>query len=1029
MYVEDKTASVLKCIDSVKDIADEIIVLNNTSGDDLKSLCGSYPIKMITYKSIQDKAAALNYSFGFATMDYIMWLDWDDILQEPDKLKLAELKVNLDNSVDAVSMLHYYMDKNDKVMTSFVRNRIVKRMDYFQWQSGLAGYLPVKGKVIAADIAVIRKIEGDKQQNSWFSVYEYRLEKGDRLTPHELYYYADKLLKCKLYDKAIEYFEQFLREKDGWIGDKITACDKLAGIFRQKGDSDAELKYIFKSFEFGIPRAEFLCRLGIIFIERKEDENAIYWFKTALSQEKPKDNLGFMKDEYWTWLPHLKLAACYFRTGDYANAYKHNELALSFIPGDKSLLYNKNTLEGLLSKNIQNTPTAVPTIKPGQNRILRIVQVAPDVFPVPPENYGGIEIVIHEITEELVRRGHEVFLYAPEGSKTSAKLIPYQHPGKGDFNEIAEFVLKTMPEGVDIIHDHTHISVLGKKDIHVPTVCTIHGTINYRVKYPVFVSRRALEVIGGNHGFYVYNGLNLKEYEYCEQKDEYMLYLGRLDKYKGLGHALDVAEMTKKRLVIAGPVHDMEYYVKEVEPRLKNNSNIEYIGSIGGRKKQEVLKHASCLLFPTSWEEPFGLVMIEAMACGTPVIAFANGAVPEVLKAFPGLMCSTVEEMAQKVLKQDYPKPGLMREYVMSNFSTENMVDGYLEVYNKVLSENQNISNKQLEITSVNIQTKKQDVLRIVQVAPDAFPVPPKDYGGIERVVYDLTEELVRQGHEVYLYAAEGSISSGRIIPYKHKGSDTKIIAEFVKDTMPENIDLIHDHTHASVMDQCGLAIPVVSTIHDSRKNSAKNPVYLCKKALQNVGQNQGFYAYNGINLNDYQYSEAKEDYFIFMGLIYAHKGINYALDVAEKTGKKLIVAGPLYNLEYYKKEIEPRIKSNTNIRYVGSVGGNERQNLLKHAKCMLFPTVWEEPFGLVMIEAMACGTPVLAFGNGAVPEVLGGFPELICHNVDEMIEKVQKQVFPESKGLRAYVENNFSAGKMADNYLEIYKKVLQTGC
>lgn len=671
---------------------------------------------------------------------------------------------------------------------------------------------------------------------------------------------------------------------------------------------------------------------------------------------------------------------------------------------------------------------SVPTNKSSPKRPLKIVQVAPDVYPVPPENYGGIEAIIHEITEELVRRGHEVFLYALKGSKTGAKLIPYKHPGKGDFDKIAEYVLETMPKGVDIIHDHTHISVLGKKDLPIPTICTIHGIINYRVKNPVFVSRRALEVIGGNHGFFVHNGLNLKEYVYCEQKDDYMLYLGRLDKYKGLEHALDVADRINKKLVIAGPVHDTGYYAKEIEPRIKNNPNIKYIGSVGGREKQEVLKRASCLLFPTSWEEPFGLVMIEAMACGTPVIAFSNGAVPEVLKAFPELICRTVEEMAQKVLELDYSKPGLLREYVLNNFTTENMVDGYLEVYEKVISGNQNTNMKQLDISSINIQKHKKEALRIVQVAPDAFPVPPRDYGGIERVVYDLTEELVKRGHEVYLYAAEGSVSSARIISYKHKGSDTKAVAEFVKNTLPERIDLIHDHTHASVMDQCGLPIPVVSTIHDSRKNSAKNPVYLCIKALQNVGMNQGFHAYNGINPNDYEYSESKDDYLLFMGLIYSHKGINYALDVAEKTGKRLIAAGPLYNMEYYKKEIEPRIKSNTNIRYVGPVGGKERQNLLKHARCMLFPTVWEEPFGLVMIEAMACGTPVLAFGNGAVPEILGGFPELICRNADEMVEKVQKLVFPESKILRGYVENNFSAGKMADNYLEIYKKVLQVG-
>ncbi|HEX3027836.1 MAG TPA: glycosyltransferase family 4 protein, partial [Clostridia bacterium] len=652
---------------------------------------------------------------------------------------------------------------------------------------------------------------------------------------------------------------------------------------------------------------------------------------------------------------------------------------------------------------------------------LKIIQVAPDIYPVPPENYGGIETIILEITEELVRRGHEVILYAPPGSKTSAVLIPYQHKGKGDFNAIAEYVLKTMPKDADIIHDHTHISVLGKMNLEVPTVCTIHGTINYRLNNPVFVSKRALEVVGHGHGFYVYNGLNLKDYEFCEQKYDYMLYLGRLDKYKGIEHALDIADRTGEKLVIAGPAHDKDYFTRVVEPRIKNNPNIKYIGSIGGKEKQEVLKRASCLLFPTSWEEPFGLVMIEAMACGTPVIALANGAVPEVLKQFPDCICRSTDEMAARVEAGKYPEPSKLREYAVSNFTTERMVDGYLELYDKVISQ------KQTKIEPVQcpaVIKGREKPLRIVQVAPDAFPVPPKDYGGIERVVFDITEELVRKGHEVYLFAAEGSKSSAAIIPYEHKGPDVKKVGQFVKERLPEKVDIIHDHTHSSVMDQCGLSVPVVSTIHDSRKNSARNPVYLCRKALLSVGLNQGFYVYNGINPDDYEFSEEKEDYMIFMGLLYSHKGIKYALDVAEKTGRKLFIAGPLYNMEYYKNEIEPRLKSNSNITYLGSIGGKERQKLLKYARCMLFPTVWEEPFGLVMVEAMACGTPVLAFGNGAVPEVLAGFPGLICKDADEMAFKAEKYEFPCPKELRDYVRDKFSAAGMTDAYLEIYRKL-----
>jgi glycosyltransferase involved in cell wall biosynthesis len=397
-----------------------------------------------------------------------------------------------------------------------------------------------------------------------------------------------------------------------------------------------------------------------------------------------------------------------------------------------------------------------------------------------------------------------------------------------------------------------------------------------------------------------------------------------------------------------------------------------------------------------------------------------------------------MEEMVDKAMKSAYPDPTELRKYALSRFTSEKMAEGYAEIYEKVCKEHADAENTAEPVcqgslipatctpTSLTPDSKYGEKLRIVQVAPVTFPCPPKDYGGIERVVYDLTEELVHQGHEVYLFAADGSISSGNLIVYDKSIDDASKVGAFVAKNLPQNIDIIHDHTHSCVMNECRLSIPVINTMHDSRENTAKYPVYLCRKALQKVGCSKGFFAYNGINPDDYEFCESKEDYLLFMGMLYAHKGVNFALDIAEKTGKKLILAGPIYNLDYYKKEIEPRIKGNPNIIYAGSVGGKYRQLILKKARCVLFPSVWEEPFGLVMIEAMACGTPVLAFGNGAVPEVMSGFPEMICNNVEEMLNKLQNQEFPKPQELRKYVENNFSAGKMADRYVEIYEKVIE---
>lgn len=339
---------------------------------------------------------------------------------------------------------------------------------------------------------------------------------------------------------------------------------------------------------------------------------------------------------------------------------------------------------------MESNTTGKNTInKSGPSHPLRIVQVAPDYYPIPPLNYGGIERVVYTLTEELVKLGHDVYLYAPKGSQCSAKIINYQHTIPNP-ESIADFVQNTLPDNVDIIHDHTHASIVGLKKLPIPTICTIHACRNNPVDYPVYLSKRTLEVAGKNHGFFVYNGINLNEYEFSDTKDDYLLFLGVLDWHKGIKESIEVAEKTNNKLIIAGPIFNYEYYNKEIAPRIKNNPKLQYIGEVGGQQKQDLFKKAKCFLFTTCCEEPFGLVMIEAMACGTPVLAFRNGAVPEVMKGFPDLTCSSVDEMILKLNMNQFPKAKLLREYVEKNFSSTAMAEEYLKLYNKILTEEVN---------------------------------------------------------------------------------------------------------------------------------------------------------------------------------------------------------------------------------------------------------------------------------------------------------------------------------------------------
>ncbi|MFD1956041.1 glycosyltransferase family 4 protein [Paenibacillus thailandensis] len=317
--------------------------------------------------------------------------------------------------------------------------------------------------------------------------------------------------------------------------------------------------------------------------------------------------------------------------------------------------------------------------------------------------------------------------------------------------------------------------------------------------------------------------------------------------------------------------------------------------------------------------------------------------------------------------------------------------------------------------------------LRIVQVVsnvPNAYPLPPFNQGGTEKVVYDLTEELVKLGHTVYLYAAQGSSSSAHLIPYP-KDLKEKNIGAFVAATLPDDIDIIHDHTFSSSMKTAALSTPVITSHHIPVRHQGFNPVYVSRNALRVHGQNNGRFVYNGINIEEYEYSEDKRDYLLFMGRIMKEKGVHHAIYVAEKANLPLKIAGPIKDLEYFNKELKPKITSLPNIEYIGAVGGALKQSLLKHAKYLLFPSLWEEPFGLTMIEAMACGTPVLALANGAVPEVLAGFPDLICHSPDEMFVKTIWDIPPRPRDLRDYVAQHFSSSRMAEEYEKLYRDII----
>lgn len=355
MIVKNEEATISRCLQSVEQIADEIVIVDTGSTDKTKELVSQFTDKIFDFEWIDDFAAARNYAFSKATQDYILWLDADDVFFERDRQLFLELKSTLNREVDVVSMLYNLsIDQYGQVISQLRRNRLVKREKNFRWIGAVHEYLEVFGKRLESDIAVTHQpVRRDGDRN--LRIYEQRLQKGEVFSPRDLYYFANELRDHRLFNRAIEYYQRFLATKQGWVEDNISACAKLADCFYELHDVENQLKYIYLSFQYDIPRADSCCRLGFHHLNNNQLNQAVFWYKLATQLENPNSSWGMVNRQCSTWLPHLQLCVCYSRIGDYRRAYEHNEMAAKFIPNDWRIEHNRNFLRTKLGdENIQN---------------------------------------------------------------------------------------------------------------------------------------------------------------------------------------------------------------------------------------------------------------------------------------------------------------------------------------------------------------------------------------------------------------------------------------------------------------------------------------------------------------------------------------------------------------------------------------------------------------------------------------------------------------------------------------------------
>ena len=335
---------------------------------------------------------------------------------------------------------------------------------------------------------------------------------------------------------------------------------------------------------------------------------------------------------------------------------------------------------------------------------MRIAIIAPPFIPVPPVAYGGTELFVAHLAEGLQARGHDVVVYANGESRVGCQVRwryrrahwPITQPLAAQLknSDHHAWAVHDASLDADVLHINDAVAVPFTMFIDQPVVSTLHHPhepvlSDLYEKYPgihyvaISDAQARREPMPQMH--VVHHGIDLANYRVRGRKDDYVLFLGRMAPCKGAHYAIEAARRAGVHLKLAGEIQPVfqAYWDERIVPQL--GQGIEYVGEADLDRKNELLSRARALLFPIEWQEPFGLAMIEAMACGTPVLAFAGGSVEEIVKdGVNGWICGDVADMAARI-----GSPGIAAEacrtYAVEHFSSERMIDRYLEVYDQAL--------------------------------------------------------------------------------------------------------------------------------------------------------------------------------------------------------------------------------------------------------------------------------------------------------------------------------------------------------
>ena len=332
MIVKNEEAILGRCLNSIKALVDEIVIVDTGSTDNTKAIAHTYTDKVFDFEWIEDFSAARNFAYSKATKDYQMWMDADDVFPQSQQTKLLQLKNTLPPDTDMVTMkyLTHFDEQGSPILIS-TRERLTKREKGYKWIDPVHECIPLEGNVFYSDIEIEHRKPAKDTGISYRNLNIYKKHEASQtpFTPRQLYYYARELKDHGQWEPAAARFEQFLETKQGWYEDNIAACFNLSTCYSQLGQEEKVLPILLHSFSFDAPRAEICGEIGYYYKRAGNFHTAFKWFRLGAGLGTP-ESAGFVLPDYWGYIPNIECCVCLCEMGRFAEAKIYNERAAGF---------------------------------------------------------------------------------------------------------------------------------------------------------------------------------------------------------------------------------------------------------------------------------------------------------------------------------------------------------------------------------------------------------------------------------------------------------------------------------------------------------------------------------------------------------------------------------------------------------------------------------------------------------------------------------------------------------------------------